>query len=62
MIPPDRAQAIAKQIDIAKHVFVYALKRLEVMPIESIFEPGFFDDGHYWPDGAIPYHNTRSKK
>jgi hypothetical protein len=60
-VTPDQAQQINKQIDVAKHLFVYTFKRLSVMPIETIFEAGFFDDGHYWPDGNIPYHNTRSR-
>lgn len=48
--------------ETARHVFIYALKKLADEPIESIFDGTLLDDGHYWATkDDLPYHGSRSK-
>lgn len=51
-----------EQVATAKYTFVYTFKRLNVMPIESIFDGTLFDDGHWWDDGQIPHHTNNNKR
>lgn len=61
MTPEERVDS-RDRVATAKYVFVYSFKRLNRMPIDSIFDGTFFDDGHWWDDQEIPHHTNNNKR